>query len=135
MYERRAHEERQMNEALRRIAGALAGTAVGVLVYRFMLERDVHVLAAVGAGTALGVSLLARGTRRAWGVVTAILAVVASLGVEWTFRPFVQDPSLGFFVAHVADLPRNSQLSLAVVAGLGWWLGRGRRRRIAAPQA
>lgn len=124
-----------MNETVRRFLGALAGTAVGGLVFWFLLERDIHVLAAVGAGTALGVSLLARGTSLAWGLMTAMFAVAASIGAEWTLRPFVQDPSFGFFVAHIADLPSNSQLSLAVVAGLGWWLGRGRRRRIAAPQA
>src|SRR5262245_41686717 len=94
-----------------------------------MLERGLHILAAVGAGLALGVSSAARTRSHAWALLTMALAVVSSLLVEFLFRPFRADPSLGYFVLHFGDLPRNSLVSLAVVAVLGWYFGRGRVRR------
>ncbi|MBL8755147.1 MAG: hypothetical protein JNK15_17720 [Planctomycetes bacterium] len=119
-----------MNETLRRSVGAIASTAIGTLGYWLLLQRSIHALAAVGAGTALGVAAAAHTRSIVWSIATALLAVGASLAVEATFRPFTADPSFGFFVAHIADLPTGSQVSLAVVAGLGAWFGRGRRRAV-----
>lgn len=115
-----------MNETTRRCLGGLVGFAIGTVAYCAMLQYDVHVLAAVGAGGALGVSAAARTKSVVWGVVTAVVAVLASLVVEFVFRPFRADPSFAYFVAHVADLPRNSLVSLVIVAVLGFWFGRGR---------
>ena len=125
--------ETAKSDLLARTAGAVVGTAVGTLAYWLMLRSGTHILAAVGGGTALGVSFAARSASLAWGAFTAVLAVALSLLVEFLFRPFAADPSLGYFVAHLGDLPRNSLVSLAVVAGLGFYFGRGRRRR-AAPE-
>ncbi len=121
-----------MNETARRLLGALAGTAVGALAYWLLLQREIHALAAVGAGTALGVASVARTRSPLWSGLTALLAVAASLVVEWTFRPFTAGPSFAFFLANIAELPRNSLISLAVVACLGAWFGRGRTRRAPA---
>jgi hypothetical protein len=123
--------EPSKSDFVARSAGALVGTGVGVLAYWLTLRSGTHILAAVGGGTALGVSFAARKQSLAWGVLTAALAVGFSLLVEFLFRPFAADPSFGYFVAHVADLPRNSLVSLAVVAALGFYFGRGRRRRAA----
>jgi CBS-domain-containing membrane protein len=114
------------NDTLRRSFGAIVGTALGTLAYWLLLQRGTHALAAVGAGTALGVAAAARTRSTPWSIATAMLAVLASLAVEATFRPFTADPSFGYFVAHVADLPGGSLVSLAVVTGLGAWFGRGR---------
>lgn len=113
---------------MRRVVGAVVGTAVGTLAYWFMLGRGVHILAAVGAGTALGVSVASSGRSISWGVITSVLSVAFSLGVEYAFRPFAADASLGYFLAHIGDLPRNSLISIAVVAVLGFYFGRGRAR-------
>ena len=115
-----------MPDSSRRAVAGTIGACLGTLAYWWMLQRDIHILAAVGAGLALGVSFGARRRSAAWAVLTAVLAVAVSLLVEWWFRPFVLDASLGYFVQHVTDLPRNSLISLAVVFALGLWFGRGR---------
>lgn len=120
---------------LQRSAGFVVGASVGTLAYWLMLERSIHILAAVGAGAALGVAIGSRSRKFLWGVAVACLAVVVSLLVEWWFRPFAVDDSLGYFVGHVPDLPRNSLLSLAVVAVLGFYFGRGRAAKIPRPEA
>ena len=117
-----------MSENLRRILGGGVGLGVGVLAYWLMLRVDLHILAAVGSGLALGVSAAARQRRLWWGLLTALAAVAASLLVEFGFRPFAADPSLGYFMTHIGDLPRNSLVSLAVVLALGFWFGCGRVR-------
>ena len=117
-----------MTDSQRRAAGAAGGAAVGTLAYWLLLQWGIHILAAVGAATALGVSLMARSSSIGWGAGTMVLAVVLSLLVEFLFRPFAVDPSFGYFMRHLADLPRNSLVSLAVVAALGLYFGRGRAR-------
>ena len=117
-----------MSESIRRSIGAAAGAAVGTLAYWFLLQRDYHVLAAVGTGVALGVSAMARTRHLAWGVATGAFAVLASVLVEWRFRPFTADESLSYFLSHLHALPYNSLVSLAVVAALGVYFGRGRPR-------
>jgi len=122
-----------VTEGIRRFAGGLGGAVVGTLAYWLMLQLNIHIPAVVGAATALGVSAAARTTRTAWGLLTAVLAVGLSLLVEFLFLPFAADTSLSYFVTHVADLPRNSLLSLAAAAVLGFYFGRGRRRPEATP--
>lgn len=117
-----------MTEHARRVAGAIVGTAAGTLAYWLLLQWDLHILAAVGAATALGVSAAARTTSLAWGVLTMLFAVAASLLVEFAFRPLRADPSLGYFLSHLGELPRNSLLSLLAIAILGLYFGRGRTR-------
>ena len=102
------------------------GASIGTLAYVLMLERSVHLLAAVGAGGAVGVAVGALSRSYAWAFATAILSVAVSLLVEFLFRPFAADPSIAYFVGHIGDLPRNSMLSLAVVAVLGFYFGLGR---------
>jgi len=118
-----------MTENLARAVGAVLGGGLGTLAYWLMLRWDHHILAAVGAGVALGVSAMARTRQLAWGVATSVFAVLLCVAVEFLFRPFAADRSFGFFVAHVHELPRNSLVSLAVVAALGFYFGRGRDRR------
>jgi hypothetical protein len=115
-----------VTEFQRRAAGAAGGAAIGILAYWLLLQWDIHLLAAVGAGTALGVSSMARSSSMGWGVLTMVLAVALSLLVEFLFMPFAVDPSFGYFIRHLADLRRNSVLSLVVVAVLGLYFGRGR---------
>jgi len=105
------------------------GAGLGTLAYWLLALFDIHSVAVVGAASALGVSAAARTTSNTWGLLTACLAVVFSLLVEFLVLPFRVDPSLGYFITHLDDLPRNSLVSLAVVAVVGFWFGRGRVRR------
>jgi hypothetical protein len=120
-----------MNDFPRRVIGAAIGGALGVGAYWLTLREGYALVAAVGAGVALGVANAARTRSNLWGFATAALAVAATILAEAWFRPFVADHSLAFFLAHLTDLPRNFHVSLAIVAILGFYFGRGRGPRAA----
>ena len=122
-----------MSENARRCVGAVLGAGVGTLVFWFFLRQGTHIPAAVGALPALGVSWAARTKSLAWGIAMMVLAVALLLLAEFLVAPFAADPSLGYFLAHVGDLPRNTLISLPVVAVLGFWFGRGRVRQRPQP--
>lgn len=121
-----------MTETIRRATGAIVGAGVGTFAYWLLLQRNYHVLAAVGAGVALGVAAMSRTRHLACGLATGVLAVLASVLVEAWFRPFAADGSFGYFLSHLHELPANSLVSLAAVAALGVYFGRGRARGRAA---
>jgi hypothetical protein len=90
---------------IRGIGGAVVGAALGVLLYWVFLRRGIVVpllapgLTGLGAGLAVG--------RRAWGVgaIAAALAVVTAVLTDAVLLPFVADPSILYFLAHLHQLP------------------------------
>lgn len=114
-----------MSDAFKRLFGAAVGGALGVIAYNLALRYDVHVLAAVGAGVALGSNIFAVRRSVAWGIVIAAIGLGLSIVVEWHYRPFVSGSgSLAEFVVRLPDLPWRSQVSLVAAAALGFYFGR-----------
>ena len=111
--------------------GAGVGGAIGVTAYWLLLRASIHMAGVAGIGASLGVSFAARSRSVPWGIGTAVLALVVSIGTEWWFRPFVADPSFPYFVAHLAGLPSLSLVSLLAAAAIGFYFGCGRERAAA----
>lgn len=122
-------------EARNRAIGAVLGALVGAVAHWALVQSGYHMAGTAGIGLALGVSTAARTPSLGWAFATAALAIVWALLVDWWLRPFLADPSLGYFLGHLGDLSRLSQASLLVAAGLGFWFGRGRRRPVAQGDA
>lgn len=115
-------------DTTRRLVGASLGGAVGVTAYWLLLQSAYYMPGVAGIGLALGVSAAARWRRLAWGVLTALLALVLSLGTDWWFRPFLADPSLSFYLRHLTDLSGLTLASLLIAPVLGFYFGIGRAR-------
>ena len=116
------------DESRNRLLGTLLGGVVGVIGHWAMLRSGSHMAGVAGIGVALGVSAMAHTPSFAWGLGTAVLALLLSLVTDWWFRPFVADASFGYYLAHVGDLGSTALASLVAAAVLGFWFGRGRRR-------
>jgi hypothetical protein len=117
-----------VNDTLPRWIGGVVGAAIGLTAYWLAMQRGVDIAIAVAAGMAIGVS---RGSRRrsvTWAVGTAIAAPIAVLLTVWWFRAFRADPSLLYFLANVAELPRQVVISTGAAAFVGAWFGQGRNR-------
>ena len=66
-----------------------------------------------------GAGLCARGRSVPLAVICCLAALALSLFTEWRFLPFLADPGLGYFLAHVFSL---GPVKLAMI-GLGTFLG------------
>ncbi len=118
-----------MPDAARRTLGTIVGAIVGLLAYWLALRSGYHLLAAAGAGPAIGCGWMARRRSLAWGAGTAVAAVAFSIVTEWLFLPFSADDSFGYFMSHLGDLPVKSKISLVAVAFIGLYFGMARNRK------
>ncbi|MGI8978146.1 MAG: hypothetical protein ACR2FY_02860 [Pirellulaceae bacterium] len=111
----------------RGIGGALLGAAAGVLVFVVLLNFGVYAIAAIGALTGLGCSLLSQRRSLVLGVVCLMVALLTTFFNEWLNNPFTADPSLSFFLQHIQ--PKTFfWLSLLLGGGLAFWFGQGNDR-------
>jgi hypothetical protein len=117
------------NDSRRRVLGALLGGGFGLLLAWWLRGQGWTLPALPGAALALGAGLAARRSSLAFGLVWAVAAVALTLLTHWWFFPYRHDGSFGFFVQHLDALPLRTLLTLAAVAAVGVWFGRGRNPR------
>jgi hypothetical protein len=113
---------------LRGIAGGIVGGVIGFFVFQWLARRGMYGMMIPGASIGLGAGLAARGRSVALGVLCLIGALCLAVFAEWKRVPFNNDPSLTFFVTHLAHL-RNlpvKAIMAAVGAAFAYWLGQGR---------
>ena len=111
----------------RGIGGALLGAAAGVLVFVLLGQLGVYAIAAIGALTGLGCSLLSQRRSLMLGVVSLGVALATTFFNEWLNNPFTDDPSLSFFLSHIG--PKTLfWLSILLGGGLAFWFGQGNER-------
>lgn len=111
-----------------RLVGAAAGGAIGYLTFRWIESEGYSAIAIVGICVALGGGLAARRRHFGWGLVVALLALVATALVQWR-HSFHADASFWSFVGHVDSLDSKSKMSYLAVGLAGLWFGMGRNRR------
>ena len=116
----------------RGIAGAIAGGVAAYFAFAILLRQGFYGLALTGALVGLGCGLLSRIVSNVLGAVCAVAGVVLALLLEWHFRPFITDDSLSYFLTHIQDLQRWTQLMIVLSGVFGFWFGRGRARSAAA---
>ena len=114
------------SDTARRLLGALLGGAIGTLAYWLLLRQGILLLAIVGGCLGVLGGLWALRRSRAWGIGLAVAGTLLTIGVEWHFRPFVADESLGYFLTHLHDLTGRTLLSIAFAAFFGYYFGRGK---------
>ncbi|MEP7359708.1 MAG: hypothetical protein ABI847_20820 [Anaerolineales bacterium] len=111
----------------RGIGGALLGAAAGMVVFVLLLRFGVYALAAIGALTGLGCSLLSQRRSLVLAAICLAIALVMTFLNEWLNNPFTDDPSLSFFLQHIR--PKSLfWISLLLGGGLAFWLGQGNER-------
>jgi hypothetical protein len=87
-----------------------------------------YAMVAPGALLGMGAGLLVRDKSISRALICTVAALALGLFAEWRFRPFVADPRLGYFLAHIHQLQPITMLMIAAGAGLGGWLALGQER-------
>ena len=118
-----------MQQALllvRGILGGAIGGALGYIAFRWLAGAGLYGIMVPGALLGLGAGLAARGQSQVLGVVCGLAAIALTIFAEWSVFPFVKDRSLGFFLAHVHELPAVKLLVMGLGALAAYWFGQGR---------
>lgn len=97
------------------LVGATAGAILGYYTFRWIYHHGFYGMMIPGAMLGLGCGLLARHSSTPRGVACAIAALGLGLFVEWSFFPFVDDPSFRFFLSKLSQL--NTITLLMIPAG------------------
>ena len=107
------------NSVLALLAG-MAGGVLGYFAFLWIARQGFYALVLPGALVGVGASFL---KPRSVGVcvVCGVMALAAGLFTEWRFAPFTKDPSMGYFVAHLLQLPVLTWIMIAAGAAIGFW--------------
>jgi hypothetical protein len=114
------------------LAGACVGGLIGYAAFFWIAEQGFYALVLPGGLLGLGAGIV-KNRSAAVAVVCGLLAVALGLAAEWRFAPFVADPSLGYFLAHIPQLRPVTLVLIAVGALIGFWVPFRRRETGAAP--
>ena len=112
---------------LRGIGGAVAGAVAGYFLFSFLLGSGFYAMLLPGALVGLGCSWSSKIYSVGLGMVAGCLALGLSVFLEWYLvTEFVEDNSLGFFLANMLELGPASLLMMVGGGFLGFWFGKGR---------
>ena len=110
------------------ILGAVGGAALGYGVFTWLASSGAYGFAIPGLAVGLGASL--RFGIAGWvSVFSGLLGLGIGVFATWKHLPFLADPSFGYFLGHLHQLPGTQQLLLAVGALAAFWLPFRRRVR------
>jgi len=62
-----------------------------------------------------------------FGIVCAVIALIAGIVSEWRLRPFIADNSFGYFITHLQQLRPITLIMIGAVFAF-WFAATGRRR-------
>lgn len=121
-------ETAKLKNLLAGLAGGIAGGVVGYCAFIWIARQGFYALMLPGGLAGLGAGLFVSDRSVPRGVLCGVFALGLGLFAEWRFAPFIKDPSLGYFLAHAAQLQPITLLMIAGGGFLGYWLALGRER-------
>ena len=106
--------------------GGIAGASLGYILFHIIARQGFYALVLPGALTGIGCGSLSRRRSIMLGIVCALVGTLAGFFTEWSFAPFTQDNSFGYFISHLHGLRPFTQLLIVVGGILAFWFGLGR---------
>jgi hypothetical protein len=104
------------------LLGAVAGAIAGYFIFSWLLGQGFYALASPPALLGLGAGVCARGRSVPLAIVCAVAGLLLGLYCEWTFRPWVEDDSLPYFLHHLHELRPLTWLMLVTGVVVGYRL-------------
>src|SRR6266487_261042 len=109
---------------LRGLLGAALGGAAGYFITGWVLRQGFYALALPGACLGLGAGLLVRKRCQGLAIVCGLLALALGLFTDWMYFRW-PDPSLGYFLRHLGDLPPLKLILIGLGTLGGYWFALG----------
>ena len=106
--------------------GAIVGAVVGGWIYNWGIRQGLDAPMIPGTAIGFGVLSAAKVGRLELGILSAVVALVAGLYLEWSNFPFVADDGLGYFLSHLHSLQPLKILMIAASVFIAFFIGRGR---------
>ncbi len=109
------------------LGGAVVGAFLGYLLFVAIAGQGFYAIVLPGALAGVGCGALSGRKSTGLGTVCAILGLAAGIFAEWRFAPFIVDKSLFYFLRHIHELTRFTQVLILLGAVFAFWFGRGRK--------
>jgi hypothetical protein len=122
------NDQAKLKNVLRSLAGAALGGALGYLGFIWAAQYGFYAMVLPGALLGVGSGWLGGDRSKVRAVVCVALALGLGLFCEWRARPFIKDPGLAYFLAHIPNLQPVTLLMIILGAAFGGWFGLGRGR-------
>ena len=107
------------------LLGALAGGAIGHVVFFWLVRQGYYAMVMPPALVGLGAGLAVRHRSAGFATGIAALALAQGLFIEWRFAPFIADGGLGYFLTHLHLLRPLTLMLLALGTAVAWFLALG----------
>ncbi|MGE3822076.1 MAG: hypothetical protein AB7I30_21895 [Isosphaeraceae bacterium] len=111
-------------DVAREFLGAAIGAVAGHYLFGWIVGQGFYAMILPGAALGLGCALVARRPSQRRGVLCALGAVLLGFHTEWSFFPFRDDRSLGYFVRNLTDLSSISFVMIAIGAAVAYYLAK-----------
>jgi hypothetical protein len=109
------------------LGGALVGAFLGYLLFVAIAGQGFYAIVLPGALSGVGCGALSRRKSNTLGIICGVLGLIAGILAEWRFAPFIADKGLFYFLTHIHELTRFTQVLILLGAAFAFWFGRGRK--------
>jgi len=109
------------------LGGAVVGAFLGYLLFVAIAGQGFYAIVLPGALAGVGCGALSGRKSNTLGIICGILGLIAGILAEWRFAPFIAGKSLFYFLTHIHELTRFTQVLILLGAAFAFWFGRGRK--------
>lgn len=110
------------------LIGAAIGGTIGYFAFSWLAQQGFYGMMLPGALLGFGCATASRIKSIPLGIACAIAAIGLAIFIEWSFFPFVADPSFTFFVENLFELKPMKLILIALGGLFAFWFGMGRER-------
>jgi len=109
------------------LGGAVVGAFLGYLLFVAIAGQGFYAIVLPGALAGVGCGALSGRKSNTLGIICGMLGLIAGILAEWRFAPFIADKSLFYFLTHIHEVTRFTQVLILLGAAFAFWFGRGRK--------
>ncbi len=107
------------------LGGAMAGGALGYVVFLWVARQGFYMLALPGALLGFGGGLLIHHRSWAFAGLCGFLALALGVLAEWRGFPFLADDSLSYFLTHLHQLRTLTLIMILLGGSFGFYFALG----------